>query len=116
MMTSAVSPKDIAPPLARYAHGILAEPGCRWLYVSGQVGVRPDGTMTAGIDEQLEQTFENLFAVLRAGGMEKQHLVKLTVFLTRQADVGAWRAARDHMLEGAETASTLLVVAGLASP
>ena len=67
-------------------------------------------------EAQLEQAFSNVFAVLRAAGMDKQHLVKLTVLLTRADEVGSYRTVRDRLLDGHIVASTLMVVAGLASP
>jgi len=115
-MAQVITPTDVAAPFSRYAHGIVTEPGCRWLHVSGQVGIRPDGTMAMSGEAQLEQAFQNVFAVLRAAGMDKRHLVKLTVFLTRADEVRAYRTVRDRLLDGHIVASTLLVVAGLASP
>ncbi len=112
----AITPEDVAPPASRYAHGMLVEPGCRWLHVSGQVGVRPDGTLAEGAEAQLEQAFANLFAVLAAAGMARKDLVKLTVLLTAADQVGLYRVVRDRCLDGALVASTLLIVAGLASP
>lgn len=111
-----VTPSDIAPPFSRYAHGVVVAPDCRWLHVSGQVGVRPDGTIAEGAQAQLEQAFANLFAVLSDAGMGKRDLVKLTVLLTAADQVGLYREVRDRCLEGTVVASTLLIVAGLASP
>ena len=48
--------------------------------------------------------------------LEVGDLVKVTVFLTRAEDTPLYRQVRDRMLEGAEPASTLLIVKGLASP
>ncbi|MDH3772222.1 MAG: RidA family protein, partial [Nitrospirota bacterium] len=56
------------------------------------------------------------FAILDSAGMTRQDLVKVTVYLTRTEDIGRYRDVRDRMLQGAEPASTLLIVAGLASP
>ncbi len=115
-MAQVITPPDVAAPFSRYAHGVLTESGCRWLHVSGQVGILPDGTMAMSGEAQLEQAFLNVFAVLRAAGMDKQHLVKLTVLLTRADEVGSYRTVRDRLLDGHIVASTLMVVAGLASP
>ena len=115
-MAVAVTPEGIAPPFSRYAHGLLVEPGCRWLHVSGQVGILPDGTMAPDAEAQLEQAFANVFAVLAAADMDKSHLVKLTILLTAADQVPLYRTVRDRMLDGAAVASTLLIVAGLASP
>jgi enamine deaminase RidA (YjgF/YER057c/UK114 family) len=111
-----IAPAGIAPPFSRYAHGIAVKPNCRWLHISGQVGIHPDGKMAEGAAAQLEQAFANLFSVLVAAGMGKQDLVKLTVFLTHPDQVGFYRTVRDRCLDGAVIASTILIVAGLASP
>lgn len=37
------NPTTIAPPFSNYAHGVEVPAGARWLYVSGQLGVAPDG-------------------------------------------------------------------------
>ena len=99
-MAQVITPPDVAAPFSRYAHGILTKSGCRWLHVSGQVGILPDGTMAMSGEAQLEQAFSNVFAVLRAAGMDKQHLVKLTVLLTRADEVGSYRTVRDRLLDG----------------
>jgi 2-iminobutanoate/2-iminopropanoate deaminase len=67
-------------------------------------------------EAQLEQAFSNVLAVLREAGMHKRHLVKLTVFLTCRDEIGTYRTVRDRMLGEVAVASTVLVVAGLASP
>lgn len=48
--------------------------------------------------------------------MGPQDLVKVTVLLTRAEDIPVAREIRQRMLQGAEPASTLMIVAGLASP
>ena len=115
-MATVVTPQGIAPPFSRYAHGLLLEPGCRWLHVSGQVGIHPDGSMAPTAEAQLEQAFANVFAVLQAAGMDKGDLVKLTILLTSRDQVALYRTVRDRLLDGAAVASTLLIVAGLARP
>ena len=110
------NPGGIAPPFSRYAHGVEAPDRARWLHVSGQVGVTADGSLAEGPVAQMEQTWRNLLAVLESAGMGPQDLVKVTAYLTRHEDVAHYRDIRDRMLGGAETASTLVVVAGLAHP
>ena len=110
------NPGAIAPPFSRYAHGVEAPDSARWLHVSGQVGVDAEGTLAEGPVAQMEQTWRNLLAVLGAAGMGPEHLVKVTAYLTRHEDVAHYRDIRDRMLGGAESASTLVVVAGLAHP
>jgi enamine deaminase RidA (YjgF/YER057c/UK114 family) len=113
-MLKAYNPETVAPPFSRYSHGIDVPASARWLYVSGQVGVAPDGTVRPGAEAQIEQAWRNLLAVLKAAGMGPRDLVKVTTFLTDRAHLQASREIRDRMLQGAEPASTLLIVSGLA--
>jgi 2-iminobutanoate/2-iminopropanoate deaminase len=53
------------------------------VYVSGQLSLRPGDTALSGetIEEQTEQVFANLRAILEAAGSGLDRLVKTTVFL-----------------------------------
>lgn len=115
-MHKQVNPGTIAAPFSHYSHGVEAPGNARWLHISGQVGVRPDGTLAEGAKAQTEQAWRNLLGVLEAAGMNPTHLVKVTAFLTRSEDVGVYRDARDQVLTSARPASTMLIVAGLAHP
>jgi 2-iminobutanoate/2-iminopropanoate deaminase len=110
------NPKAVAPPFARYSHGVEAPANARWLYISGQVGVTPEGKVAQGAEAQIEQAWRNVLSVLEAAGMGPRDLVKVTTFLIERADLPAARAIRERMLQDAAPASTLLFVAGLASP
>jgi enamine deaminase RidA (YjgF/YER057c/UK114 family) len=116
-MLKSYNPSTVAPPFSRYSHGVEAPANARWLHISGQVGVKPDGRVAEGAEAQMEQAWRNLFALLEAAGMTRRDLIKVTAFLTVDAaDVGLFRRVRDRLLEGAAPASTLILVAGLANP
>jgi 2-iminobutanoate/2-iminopropanoate deaminase len=110
------NPNAVAPPFSRYSHGIEAPDNARWLYVSGQVGVTPEGKIAQGAEAQIEQAWRNVLSVLAAAGMGARDLVKVTTYLVNRADLATARTTRDRMLQGAEPASTLIFVSGLASP
>jgi enamine deaminase RidA (YjgF/YER057c/UK114 family) len=115
-MIELFNPPTVSPPFSRYSQGALASPGLRWLHVSGQVGMRPDGGILSGIEAQMHQTWDNVLGVLATAGMTPDHLVKVNVFLTRAQDVALYREIRDERLEGRAPAATLVIVAGLARP
>lgn len=115
-MLKTYNPQTVAPPFSRYSHGVEVSAGARWLYISGQVGVTPEGKVADGAAAQIEQAWRNVLSVLEAAGMGPRDLVKVTTFLIDRADLPTARTVRDSMLQGAEPASTLLFVAGLASP
>ena len=54
-----------------------------FIFVSGQLGLKPgDSELRGGIEEQTEQAFANLKAILAEAGSSLEQLVKTTVFLT----------------------------------
>jgi len=112
------TPEGIAPPVApSYSHAIEVAPGARWLTISGQVGVGPDGELAQGIGPQAERAWQNIVAILDSAAMGLADLVKVTTFVTQADHIAAVREVRArYQVEGYRPASTLLVVAGLASP
>ena len=110
------NPSTVAAPFSRYSHGVEAPAGARWLHISGQVGVTREGKVLDGPEAQIEQAWRNVLSVLEEAGMGPRDLVKVTTFLINRADLPTARTVRERMLHGAEPASTLLFVAGLASP
>ncbi|MBO0346838.1 RidA family protein [Roseibium limicola] len=52
------------------------------LFVSGQVGSRPDGSPEVDYKKQVKLAFENLVAVLKAAGCGLKDIVDVTTFHT----------------------------------
>lgn len=110
------NPPTIAPPAAQYVHGMEVRPNARWLFISGQVGVHPDGTVGKDAREQAEIIWSNLGAILDRAGMSVGDIVKLTTFAVAREHLPALREVRERVLNGHKPASTLLLVAGLGQP
>ncbi|KVN38635.1 hypothetical protein WJ63_01180 [Burkholderia pyrrocinia] len=110
------NPAGIATPLSRYSHGASASTAARWLHISGQVGVAPDGTIPDDPEQQMELAWDNVFAVLADAGMVATDLLKVDGFVTRPDLVPLYRTVRERRLAGHATASTLVIVAGLVVP
>lgn len=100
-----------------YSLGVEVPPGARWLYVSGQVGFRPDGTVVTGFEKQALQAWKNVRGVLMSAGMNARDIVKVTTFVTDSRHLLTYRSLREKFLgAGPYPASTLLVVTALARP
>ena len=115
-MIRAFNPKSIAAPVATYIHGIEVPANARLLFISGQVGMRPDGTLAGSIEEQSEAAWSNVVGVLEEAGMGIGDIVKITSFVTRSENLPKYGAVRDRYLAAHRPTSTLLVVQGLARP
>ena len=110
------NPSTIAAPLGAYSNGISAPGAGRWLYIAGQIGVRPDGSIATGFVDQAETAWSNLVAILADAGMTAQHLVKVTHYLVRADDLKDYNPIRSRHLDGARPASTLIIAQALARP
>jgi len=115
-MLTAHNPAAAAAAFSRYSLGVEVPPQARWLFVSGQVGVDPEGRLAEGAKAQMRRCWQNIFAILAEAGMGAGDLVRINAYLTRAEDVALYRDVRDEMLDGAAPASTLVVVQALAQP
>ena len=114
-MVTRHNPATAPAPFSAYSQGFEVPSGARWLHVSGQVGVTAEGRLAEGVAAQTEQAWRNVLTILEAAGMAPGDLVKVTAFLVDPAGVPVYREVRDRLLDGAEPASTMILVSGLAS-
>ncbi len=108
------TPSAIAPPAALYVHGMEVPANARWLFVSGQVGVHPDGSAGKDAREQAEIVWGNIVAILSSADMGVSDIVKLTSYVVGSQHLQPLREVRERVLAGHKPASTLVIVAGLA--
>jgi 2-iminobutanoate/2-iminopropanoate deaminase len=111
------NPKTIAPPYKNiYSHSIETLAGTRTLYLSGQLGVAPDGTTPEDIERQSELVMQNMAAVLAESGMSFDDVVKLNAYFVKVEHIPIFAAIRARHLKGARPAMTTVVVSALAAP
>ncbi|MBU2533270.1 MAG: RidA family protein, partial [Alphaproteobacteria bacterium] len=101
-----INPDNVAKPASNYAHGVVHRAGAERLVISGQVGIRVDGTMADGVEAQAEQAWRNVLAVVEAAGFAREHLVRATTYVTEPDQVALCRTVRDRVLEGHCCANT----------
>ena len=107
---------DLYRHSSNVAHGVEVPAGARLLFTNGQVGTRLDGTTPETTAEQANVVFDRVEAVLAAAKMGLSDIVRLTVFLTDQADVPVFVKARDRVMGSHKPGAIILVVKGLARP
>jgi 2-iminobutanoate/2-iminopropanoate deaminase len=110
------NPAGVHAPLGLYSHTALVPEGTELIYLSGQIGVRPDGHTPPTIAEQADQVFANIVALLNTHGLDATSIVKLTTFMVAGQDGDAVRAARLKHLGSHRPASTAVFVAALVDP
>ena len=75
---------DNAPPaLGPYSQAIQAGD---FIFVSGQIGVKPNGEVAEGSEGQTHQVLKNLQEILKEAGADFSDVVKFTIFLSSMDD------------------------------
>ncbi|MEM9009953.1 MAG: RidA family protein [Pseudomonadota bacterium] len=107
-----INATDAPQPVGGYCQAIKLTDAKELLLISGQIPVRPDGTLPETFAEQAAQTWANLDAQLRAAGTSREDLVKVTIFLGSREHIPEYRAARQAYL-GDHTVGLTCIVTGI---
>ena len=110
------NPQDVHEPLGSYSHQIEIRGNERLLVISGQVGMKQDGTVPEDPYEQIDIAFDNILRNLRLAGMDVKDLIKITYYLVGEFETARRREIIVSKLQGHQPCSTLLYVMALASP
>jgi enamine deaminase RidA (YjgF/YER057c/UK114 family) len=110
-----MNPDAIAKP-GGYTHVVEVTGPGRIVYIAGQLGLKPDGTMVGDFRAQAVQAFENLKAALSAVGATFDDVVKLNNYLVDiPANLPIYREVRDKYVNTSRPpASTTVGVPALA--
>ena len=111
-MTLSIRPLtgDGSPPVqGSYPQAVETTGATRWLHLSGQVPIAPDGSLSPDFRSQCEQVWANLETQLSAAGMTLDNLVKVTTFLADRRHALENREVRVARLAGRQPALTVIV-------
>lgn len=87
------------------------------VFIAGQVGIRPDGTIPDSAEEQIELAFKRLGAILKHEGLDFENLVELVSYHVRiDEQLGSFREIKERFIKKEFPAWTILGVASLARP
>jgi 2-iminobutanoate/2-iminopropanoate deaminase len=100
-----------AKPLGPYSPGIAAGD---YVFLAGQIPIDAKGDIVpGGIDEQTEQVFKNIDAVLKAAGLSFANVVKATVFMADLGDFARMNAVYEKYVVQPYPARSTFQVAAL---
>jgi 2-iminobutanoate/2-iminopropanoate deaminase len=81
-----INTDELAAPGGHYSHAVRFGD---LVFISGQLGIRPDGSQTAQLpfEDQVRQTLQNLLTALRSAGATASDVLKVTAYIV---DVERW--------------------------
>ncbi len=92
------NPPTIHAPIG-YTHVVEATGPGRTIYISGQVGITPDGKIADDFRAQAVQSVENLKNALAAVGAGLEHVVKITAYFVDISDLAVFREIRNSTFD-----------------
>lgn len=104
------NPPAVYPPAGPYAHGVEATGFSRLLFVSGTMGLTPDGEAPGDFEAQCVQAWAHIGRMLESAGMTWRNLVKVNCFLGDPADRDVNAAVRARVLGDHRVAVTVVAV------
>jgi 2-iminobutanoate/2-iminopropanoate deaminase len=110
------NPSTLAPPVGAYSHAGWIKAGSDVLFIAGQVGLRPDGTLPDSFADQADEVFANVARVLSGSGLKPMHLVKMNLFVVYGQPANVVRDARRKHFGDIRPASTFIYVPQLVEP
>lgn len=117
MKLQKLNPNHIIEPFNNaYHHSVVIPPNSRILHTSGQIGLRPDGSISDDPAEQADQMWFNLMACIEEAKMGPDDIVKITAYLVNLSDYQCFASARTKYLGDSRPASTAILVKGLVKP
>ena len=110
----ALVPSTIAPPFARYSHGVAVEGADKLIVTSGQLGLALDGSVPESGEAQADSCFANIDAILAEAGVGRGATIHVRTVVTDRAHMAGYMLARDRWLADITPppASTLMIVSG----
>lgn len=111
MARSMISTQNAPSAIGPYSQAIRSG---QLLFTSGQIPLRPDGTLVEGdVREQTRQVMENLRAVLEAGDSSLDAVIKCTCFLADMNDFAAFNEVYGEFFSADPPARSAVQVARL---
>jgi len=111
-----IAPKGLAAPLARYSPAMEVPAGARLVFLSGQLGIGPDGETPESAEAQAELCFTAIRALLEEARMGLSDIVRLNAYVSDPSYLADYMRVRDRHVASPPPASTLMVVSGFSRP
>ncbi|GAA4185761.1 RidA family protein [Shinella granuli] len=98
MNRETINAKNAPTPRGGYSQAVKIEDFKKLLFISAQIPVSDDDKVPETFEEQARLVWRNIDAQLKAAGMSKADLVKVTTFLSDRHHATANREIRSEYL------------------
>ncbi|RFZ88841.1 RidA family protein [Shinella sp. WSJ-2] len=111
MNRETINAKNAPAPRGGYSQAVKLTDFKTLLFISGQIPVSGDDTVPESFEDQARLVWRNIDAQLKAAGMSKADLVKVTTFLADRHHTMANREIRSEYLGAVAPAMSVVIAA-----
>ena len=109
MKRESINAKNVPAPRGGYSQAVKIEDFKKLLFISGQIPVSDDDKVPESFEDQARLVWRNIDAQLKAAGMAKGDLVKVTTFLADRHHATANREIRSEYLGSVAPAMSVVI-------
>ncbi|MEL6642179.1 MAG: RidA family protein, partial [Pseudomonadota bacterium] len=102
-MIKSITPARMAPPFARYAHGV-ADEDSGLVLTSGQLALEVDGSIPDDAETQAHLIFKNIDKILSDAGTSKAGVLRINAYVTDRRHMAGYMMTYVKTLTGAALA------------
>ncbi|TVX93220.1 GNAT family N-acetyltransferase [Paenibacillus agilis] len=109
-----INPSTLTPPIGPYTHLTVVPNGADLLVLSGQVGTDLEGHIPSDLNQQLQNTLQNILRILQSQSVAVENIFKVNIWATEEMDWEFFGEAWAKFHGGATPAMTFCYIPALA--
>ncbi|MCM3340580.1 GNAT family N-acetyltransferase [Paenibacillus sp. MER TA 81-3] len=110
------NPKTVAPPIGSYTHLTTVPKGADLLVLSGQVGTDMNGDLPSDMNEQINNTLQNILRIFNAESVSADDIIKINIWATEEVDWDYFNEVWEKFHGGIAPSMTMSYIPSLAVP
>ena len=110
------TPKSMYQPVGNYSHTTIIPAGMDTYVFSGQIGIGDDGTFPPDFNNEVQQLFKNIRALLDTEGLTGADITKINIWSVKEINWDYFDSKWDKLFGSTYPSMTIGYVSALGLP
>ena len=110
------TPKSMYQPVGNYSHTTIIPAGMDTYVFSGQIGIGDDGTFPPDFNNEVQQLFKNIRALLDTEGLTGADITKINIWSVKEINWDYFDSKWDKLFGSTYPSMTIAYVSALGLP
>jgi len=111
-----LNPKNTPLPVGKYSHVTIVPKNSELYTFSGQIGIDYNGITPESLNEQVNNTFDNIQRILGSQGLTSDNVIKVNIWAVEEIDWSFLYKKWDDIFGGTYPSMTVAYVKALGLP